>query len=306
MRYISLVLCFIAAACGQKESTSSSEKVQVLSTVAMIDDLVKQIGGDVIETSLLVVGELDPHSYELVKGDGDKLDRADIIFSNGLGLEHGASLYYRLKNSDRVVSLGNYLLEYYEARILQKDGIVDPHVWMDISLWMEVVDPIVERLSHAIPHEAEGFAARGKRLKEELLAVHEEIYASLRELESAKRYLVTSHDAFAYFARAYLAEEGEPWNARCIAPEGIAPEGQMGLLDIQRVVDHLCSFAVPVVFPESNLSRDSLQKIVSVCKQRGQTVVLANEPLCGDAFGQSDSYVGMMRHNCEIMKRYMR
>ena len=76
---------------------------------------------------------------------------------------------------------------------------------------------------------------------------------------------MTSHDAFNYFARAYLADPEEvEWQKRFEAPEGLAPDGQLSVADIQRIIDHICMYRIAVLFPESNVSRDSLRKIISI------------------------------------------
>ena len=133
-------------------------------------------------------------------------------------------------------------------------------------------------------------------------AKHEELTARLLQVPAERRYLVTSHDAFHYFSRAYLAEE-LAWEARCAAPEGLAPDGQLSSSDIQRIVDHLCHFHVQVVFPESNVSRDSLKKIVSSCASMGLRVSICEKPLYGDAMGEAMGYLAMIEHDAETLIR---
>jgi manganese/zinc/iron transport system substrate-binding protein len=308
MKFISMALLLICTMSGCTPSVPppSEVKPRVVSTIAMIDDLVAEVAGGVVQRDLLITGELDPHSYELVKGDDEKLDSAALIIANGLGLEHGASLQSRLEPSPTVCLIGSYVESHFPDRLIWKQGSIDPHIWMDVSLWAEAVDPIVEALARLLPHEAEGFAVRGERLKERLLALHQKIYATLHTVPSPRRYLVTSHDAFAYFTRAYLSDIEELWSDRCIAPDGIAPEGQMSLLDIRRVADHMRAFGITTVFPESNVSRDPLAKVISVCNQLGHPAELADIPLYGDSFGESRSYAEMMWHNCTALERYMK
>ena len=132
-----------------------------------------------------------------------------------------------------------------------------------------------------------------RRIKEEMKQVSDE-----------KRYLVTSHDAFHYFARAYLG--GDSYEERCVAPEGLAPEGQLSTQDIERVIKHLCEYRIAVVFPESNVPRDALKKIVSSCKAKGHEVRISNAHLYSDAMGSrgssSGTYLGMMQENADTLK----
>lgn len=284
-------------------------KLKVLSTTAMIDDIVGQIGKDRIDHMPLITGEIDPHSYELVKGDDEKLTLATVIFYNGLGLEHGASLRYQIEHHPNALGVGNVLLEKAPELILHSNKEIDPHIWMDISLWSRIIDPIVETLSRADPEAKEFFHSNGDRLRKKMEEEHQTIYSALQEIPQEKRFLVTSHDAFNYFTRAYLTSPDETrreeWQKRCDAPEGLAPDGQLSAADIQKVIDYLIGYQIQVVFPESNVSRDSLKKIVQVCAQKGLAVKISREALYGDAMGPQDSdvdsYLKMIRHDADVL-----
>ncbi|MBI2742902.1 MAG: zinc ABC transporter substrate-binding protein [Chlamydiales bacterium] len=288
---------------------SNNGKVKVLSTTGMIDDLVEEIGKERVDHIKLILGEIDPHSYELVKGDDEKISSAQVVFYNGLGLEHGASLRYRLESHPCKVSLGSELEKRAPDEILMVGNQVDPHIWMDISLWARAVDPIVETLSQIDAEHADYYYQNGEALKNKMLAVHQEIVQKFKTAPEEKRYLVASHDAFNYFARAYLAGDeerrGGEWQKRFAAPEGLAPDGQLGYTDIKKIIDHLILHQIDVVFPESNVSRDSLKKIASVCKEMGHRVRISPAVLYGDAMQQSgpvsDGYLNMLRHNCNVM-----
>ena len=264
----------------------------------MIDDLVGQIGRDRIDHIALITGEIDPHSYELVKGDDEKLNLAALIFYNGLGLEHGASLRYQLEHHRNAIGLGDKLLETAPDLILYDGREIDPHIWMDISLWSRLIEPIVDALSQADPEGREFYQANGNTLQKIMRQAHQNIYGQLQQIPSSKRLLVTSHDAFNYFTRAYLASPDETgqkqWQRRCEAPEGLAPDGQLSASDIQEIIQHLVEYRVEVVFPESNVSRDSLKKIVHACRQKGVEVKIAEHALYGDAMGPKESDAGTL------------
>src|SRR5271163_3592573 len=97
-----------------------NDKLKVLSTTAQIDDLVTSIGGDRVDSRVLIRGDLDPHSYEMVKGDGEKLAGADLIFYNGLGLEHGANLHVYLRGSLHALAVGEKIRDTHSYQILKK------------------------------------------------------------------------------------------------------------------------------------------------------------------------------------------
>jgi manganese/zinc/iron transport system substrate-binding protein len=270
----------------------------------MIDDLVGRVGGERVVHIALVEGEMDPHSYELVKGDSEKFSLAQVVFYNGLGLEHGASLHYQLQAHPQAWALGDALQREYPEEIIRMEGQVDPHVWMDISLWAQTVDTLVSALTRVDPAGEEMYKKNGIALREEMMRAHQALYGLLQAVPEALRYIVTSHDAFNYFARAYLATREEvasgAWRQRFAAPEGLAPEGQIGLNDIQQVIQHLVHYNIHVVFPEANVSRDSLKKVVSVCKERGFMVRIAPQALYGDSMG-NETYLGMMQYDAHLM-----
>lgn len=304
MRY--LLCLFLLFSCGGCQNSSSklddwiqpSGKIKVLSTTAIIDDIVSRVGGERIAHLALIEGAMDPHSYEIVKGDAEKLSYAQVIFYNGLGLEHGASLRHQLKQHPNATALGDLIREKNPGAILFERGQVDPHIWLDISLWAEIIDPIVQALSEADPEGREYFQANGKKTRENLLSLDASLAQKLQEIPSDKRYLVTSHDAFNYFTRRYL-HEGPDWKDRFCAPEGLAPDGQLSCQDIQMVIDYLVRHQVHVIFSESNVSRDSLKKILSVCKEKGIEVKIASDSLYSDTL--VESYQAMMEHNVNVL-----
>lgn len=287
------------------------KKIQVLSTTCMIDDLVASVGGDRIEHAPLVVGEMDPHSYELVKGDNEKFGSAHVLFYNGLGLEHGASLYYQLKRHPHAFALGDFIAQAYPDEIIEVEGQIDPHVWMDISLWSKAVDLIAKALVEADPEGEALYLSNAQQLRARMQKTHECIYEELQAVPQERRYIVTSHDAFNYFTRAYLATAEEvmrgEWRHRFDAPEGLAPEGQLGLVDIQQVIAYLIASDIHVVFPESNVSRDSLKKIMYACNQKGFPMKIASEVLYGDSMGPRGSaaatYLGMIQYDASVLKK---
>jgi len=277
-------------------------KIKVLSTTAMINDLVGIVGGEEIDHICLIQGDIDPHSYELVKGDGEKLIQADILFFNGLGLEMGASLKNQLEKHPRAIVLGDLMYANKPFSFVFVNGQIDPHIWMDIALFAEAIDPIVRALGEKDPAHAKLFRKRGDKLKEKMHSKDRELFDQMQRIPPEKRFLVTSHDAFHYFVKKYLAKPGElEWEERLIAPEGLAPDGQMSTVDIKRVVDFLCEKKIHVIFAETNISQNALKKIVSVCRERGLNVAIADLPLFGDTMGTKEkgvhSHLDMIEYN---------
>lgn len=312
-----LVCLFFLSCCSKKGLSSNvynqwmqpSNKIKVLSTIAMIDDVVRQIGQEKILHMPLISGQIDPHSYEMVKGDDEKLSMATVVFYNGLGLEHGASVTNHLLNHKNAISVGDLVAQMVPEEMIYIDRTIDPHIWMDISLWSLIIDPIVQELSRLDPESAEFYQNNGKNLLEVMQRMDKKIYHAMHEIPSYQRYLVTSHDAFNYFARAYLADSEELdqkiWQNRVSAPEGLAPDGQLSSSDIQNIVNFLLENRIQTVFPESSVNRDALNKIIHDCQKKGLKVHMASSPLYSDSMGGKDSeasnYLGMLWYNANTI-----
>lgn len=291
----------------------SNNKIKVLCTTAMIDDLVKQIGAEYVDSIVLIEGELDPHSYQLVKGDDEKLSFAQLIFYNGLELEHGPSLHRYLMQNSKAVSLGDHIHEAHPTQLIEIQGQKDPHVWMDISLWSKTIPFIVKALSQHDPMHKEIFKTNGSILQKKMDDAHAQVHQIMQKVPSHKRFLVTSHDAFRYFTRAYLSEKDEEhtgeWEKRFVAPEGLAPESQLSASNIKAIIDHLRDYQIHLLFPESNVSKDSIKKIVDAAGSYGLDVKIACCSLYADAMGppgsEGDSYLRMLLYNAKTLSSHM-
>lgn len=312
-RYLLLFSLFIFVSCGEPSSSRDEKlaiwmtqngKKKILSTTQMVGYLVDEVGNGDVDSYTLIQGEHDPHSYQLVKGDSEKLHFADLIFYNGLGLEHGPSLEQYLEKSKNAHALGDVILKNYPDDIIYLDRAIDPHIWMDASLWNKTVPFIVEKLSEIVPEKKEEFEKRGALLQEKLKNAHKEIVKKLREIPDDRRYLVTTHDAFNYFARAYLTDsKKEDFRTRFQAPEGLAPDSQLSTADIQNLLTFIEKHNIKILFAESNVSRDSLKKLVDASSQRGYKVRIASKPLYADAVGlpgsNAENYKKMMLYNAD-------
>ncbi|MFZ4772637.1 MAG: metal ABC transporter solute-binding protein, Zn/Mn family [Chlamydiia bacterium] len=275
---------------------ADSEQLHVLATTKMTASLIEKVGGAYVDVYTLINEDLDPHSYQLVKGDAEKFRRADLIFANGLQLEHGRSLQKLLKQ-EKTVFLGDKVLEKAPELFLPMDQGVDPHFWMDVALFSQTVPYIVAALEKVDPAHSADYRANGERLSLSLETLDRKIQAKMGAIPDNQRYLVSSHDAFQYFARRYFSSN---WEDRFLAPEGISPDGQIGPLDIDKIIRHVVKYHVPVVFAESNISKDSLNKIIEACHQQGVFLKLSSEELFADSMGV-DTYEEMMEHNARVI-----
>lgn len=314
MYRIIFIFLFICLSCSNskgkdwKDWMQDPKRVRVLSTTVMVHDLVSQIGKEHVHSLPLIDKELDPHSYQLVKGDDEKLATANIIFYSGLGLEHGASLAYQLQTLSTAVSVGDAIKKSFPEKIIVIGGIEDPHIWMDVSIWIHAIEPIVETLSCVKPNLRQEFQQNAQELRQKMLTVHERILQKMQSIPNERRYLVTSHNSFNYFTRTYLGNQHH-WEERFAAPEGLAPDGQLNPLDLQKIVNYLHQHHISIIFSESNISPDSLKKIAGASNEMGWNVQIPQESLYSDAMKEYEedqiSYLNTMEYNADIIQRYL-
>jgi manganese/zinc/iron transport system substrate-binding protein len=278
-------------------------KIKILATVMPVAEIVCEIAKDEGEVITLIGDELDPHSYQIVKGDREKIDSADLLFACGVSLEHNAGLQIALASSSKTVFLGEKIWEAFPERGIFWMGQKDPHLWHDPSLWAEAIPFIVERLSWLRPEKKEYFTKNGEAYRARLIDLYQEIASLLQSIPEERRYLVTSHDAFNYFSRAFLGEE--EWQKRVASPEGLAPDSQISFQDLNKVIEFIEKHQVEVLFFESNVSTDALRKIHSTVEEKGRGIRLAKSPLYGDSIGflheEGGGYEKMVRHNAAVI-----
>ncbi|MCH1429397.1 MAG: zinc ABC transporter solute-binding protein [Chlamydiales bacterium] len=307
---LSFTAFFSCQSVGEKrnqtqEWISEKGKVRVLCTTEMVAALVNSVGKEHVSTLVLIKGELDPHSYEPVKGDEEKLLYADLVFHNGLGLEHGPSLRQYLKENPKAVAISDAIQKQQQERLIRIEGTIDPHIWMDIALFSEGIKVVEQSLVNLDPEHKDSYQDNAKLAYRRCQEKHSNILKHMHSLPEHRRFLVTSHDAFNYFAKAYLATKDEQasyeWKKRVMAPEGLAPEGRLSLHDIKNVVEHLKKYDIRCIFPEANVNKDAIRKVQSASLEKGIDVIISQSELYGDSMGEEgkdlDCYLRMIEHN---------
>ncbi|WP_370545329.1 metal ABC transporter solute-binding protein, Zn/Mn family [Chlamydia sp. 17-3921] len=299
------VYCFcLVSGCTGSYKQKQDSRPCILSMNRMIHDCVSRIIGDKLRSIVLIDGSLDPHAYEMVKGDEDKIAESSLIFCNGLGLEHSLSLRKHLEKNLKVVDVSSRLIKRGVLKPLEEDGICDPHIWTDMSIWIEVVKEIASALTEKFPELREEIIKNTYELSSDMMQLDSWAEKCLSSIPENRRYLVSGHNAFNYFTRRYLASPEElttgAWKARCISPEGLSPEAQISIRDIMSVVDYIHKYGVEVLFPEDTLNQDALKKIVS-CLRRGHVVRLAEKPLYSDNVDKD--YFTTFQHNVILITR---
>jgi manganese/zinc/iron transport system substrate-binding protein len=252
--------------------------------------MVGELGGDCVTLTTLMGPGVDPHLYRASAGDVRTLSEADIIFYGGLLLEGRMSdVLSRLQS--RVAT--HAVMETVDPGLLLASeayaGQPDPHLWMDVGLWAQTLAGVTARLAEARPECRESFEANRARYQGELLALHGWVKASLASVPAGRRVLVTVHDAFSYFGRAYEVE--------VYGIQGISTEAEASLADIQGTVDVIVARQIPAIFVESSVNP---RAVLAAVRDRGWELSIGGE-LYSDAMGArgtwQGSYIGMIRSN---------
>ncbi|QKX05943.1 zinc ABC transporter solute-binding protein [Aquimarina sp. TRL1] len=295
MKKITLLLLITLSlfSCNSNKKTPK-EKLHVVTTTSMITDILHNIGGDLIQVDGLMGTGVDPHLYKATEGDVSKLINADIIFYNGLHLEGKlVAIFEKMKHQQiKTVALAN---------ILQKEALIDsdyfasnydPHVWFDINNWKEVVQYATQELKKADPKNADAFEKNKDIYLKKLTLLATEIKQIINTLPQEKRVLVTAHDAFSYFGKAYDFE--------VIGLQGISTATEAGVQDVQRLANLIIEKKVKAIFVESSVPKRTIEALQAAVTSKNHEVTIGGT-LYSDALGNPDTkegtYTGMFLYN---------
>lgn len=249
-------LALLLAACGKPSGeTVADGKPLVVATTTMIADMVRAVAGDAVTVRGLMGPGVDPHLYKPSGEDARLLRDAAAVFYNGLQLEGRMTEVFERMGRDgkAVVALGDAVPE--EARIMPEESgaHADPHIWGDAGLWARCVDAVVAGLGAAVPEQKAAFEQRGGGLKERLQALDAWVKERVTEVPKERRVLITSHDAFSYFGRAYGFD--------VLGVQGISTVSEAGLADVAKMTDLIKQRQVRAIFVESSVPHATIERI---------------------------------------------
>jgi manganese/zinc/iron transport system substrate-binding protein len=291
----------LLSACGQSSGANQANgKQNVVVTTQQLADTVQQVAGDTINLTSLLGPGVDPHTYVATEGDILKFEDADLIFYNGLMLEAQMNRIFEQLNKNgqiKVVGVGDRLDPLTLLNWEPESGLpYDPHIWNDVRQWQEVVKTIRDTLSEQDPANAATYQANATRYLGELDQLHSYIQEQVQRIPAERRILVTAHDAFNYFGRAYGLEVQ--------AIQGISTQSEASAADIQALSDLVVSRKIPAIFVESTISPRTIEAVKAAASANGQNVLIGGE-LFSDAMGAPGTpqatYIGMMRHNIDTI-----
>ncbi|PWB79932.1 MAG: ABC transporter substrate-binding protein [Methylocystaceae bacterium] len=278
---------FFAAAVAALAVTTAparaeSERLPVVASFSILGDLVKSVGGERVDVATIVGPDGDAHVYQPTPRDGRRLASARLVFVNGLGFEGWIDrLIAASRTKAAIVTVSRSATPRADA-----DG-TDPHAWQDVANAKIYVGNIRDALVEADPSGAEAYKANANRYLAELEALDQHILREIGSIPTPRRRVVSTHDAFGYFAARYGLE--------FIAPQGVSTESEASARGIARIIDAVRAHEVPAVFLENIVDPRFAKRIAAETGARiGGT--LYSDAL-SDAKGPAATYIDLMRHN---------
>ena len=273
--------------------------IRIVTTIGMIADLAKNIGGEMVEVTSLMGTGVDPHLYKASAGDVTLISEADLILYNGLHLEAGMSgVLERLSDQkpNQVLAVTKNIDRSKLTAPPEFAGAYDPHVWFDVTLWKDVAETIHNALVLLMPSAEAHFQSLAKKYILQLEALHIYVQEKATQIEPSKRVLVTAHDAFGYFGQAYEFEVH--------GLQGISTATEAGTADVRKLAQFIADRKIPAIFVESSVPRQSIEAVQAAVRARGFEVQIGGE-LFSDAMGNPNTkegtYIGMVQHNIDTI-----
>ena len=292
-----IVLLTIGLVAAAVYTPAHANKINVVTTTTMVNDMVKEIGGDRVNVVGLMGPGVDPHLYKPASGDVVKLQRAKVIFYSGLMLEgRMTDLFFRMARAGKLVyAVTESIPEKDRLEPPEFAGHWDPHVWGDPILWSNCIVTVVDGLSKADPAGAADYAKRGRAVDASYKAMKAWALKRIAEVPRKHRILITSHDAFNYFGQAF--------GFQVVAIQGLSTVTEAGLADIAKTVDFIKQKKIKAIFVESSVNPAAIERV-----SKDASVKIGGElfsDACGkvgdihEAHGEKDdvgTFVGMLKH----------
>lgn len=291
LRAVGILLGLWLSACSAADSGANSEvdaKPNVVSTSTVINDWAAQVCGDEIELTGILQPGADPHVYEPVPKDSIAFEQADLILYNGYNLEPGL---IKLMNAAGIKARKVPVGEVVQPLQLNKAGetVPDPHVWGDVKNAIAMVNAIRDALIELSPEDREEFIQNAANFNAQLQQLDAWTAKQIQTIPANKRKLVTTHDAFQYYANAY----GLDVFGTLI---GISTEEQPSAQTVKKLSDAIKSTGVPAIFAETTINPALIKTVAGESGAK-----LAPTSLYSDSIGapgsDGDSYIKMVVSN---------
>ena len=291
---VAMLTLFIFTACGSARNISD-DRLNVTVTTTMLLDLTRQIGGDCVNVQGLMGSGVDPHQYRASAGDVIKMQQADVVIYSGLHLEG--------KMGDVLSSLESYGKTVIcaadgidEELLIQNDGVYDPHIWFDVTLWKSAAAEVARGLSAADPANRSAYQKNLAAYTERLEELERYVKERAAELGGEQRVLITAHDAFGYFGRAY--------GFTVMGLQGVSTAAEAGTADVSRLAAFIAENRIHAVFIETSLPVKSIEALQEAVRAKGFETALGGtlySDSLGDKTNGEDNYIDAFKHNIDVI-----
>ena len=266
---------------------AAQEKLKVVATFSILADFVKNVGGDRVTVTALVGANSDAHVYQPTPGDAKTLSEAKLVFANGLGFEGWINRLVKASGTKAPMVVATKGIKPRKAADDHGHGDADPHAWQSVANAKFYVTNIRDALVAADPAGKGAYEANAAAYMAKLGALDTEAKAAIGKIPTDRRRIITTHDAFGYFAAAY--------GVTFIAPQGVSTEAEVSAKDVARIITQIRKLKIPAVFLENVTDKRLLERIGAESGARiGGT--LYSDALT-DEKGAAPTYLDMMRHN---------
>lgn len=265
---------------------ADNERPSVVTTIGMIADIAENLAGDFVKVTALMGPGVDPHLYKATASDVQKLDKAALILYGGLHLEG--------KMGDVFEALGAMKPTVAVSEAIPREYLFagDPHVWFDVSLWLYAVDAAHRALVELLPEHQGAIDENYERYHSELVELDAYVHRMAERLDEDQRVLITAHDAFEYFGRAY--------GFQVKGMQGISTVSEAGTRNVQELAAYIAEHRIPAIFIETSVPLRMVHSLEQAVQARGFAVTIGGE-LYSDAMGDKGSvegtFKGMVMHN---------
>ena len=279
---------------------SLSYPYRVVATTGMVADIVRNVAGEKAEVRGMMGPGVDPHLYKPTRNDVAALRKAEAVFYSGLYLEGKMSdTLVRIATQRKpVVAVTEAIDEDYLLDSEDYEGLYDPHVWMDVAAWKQAVRVVAGELSAFDADNAQHYKSNAEAYLGRLEELDQYVEKVIGTIPEKSRVLVTAHDAFRYFGKAYGVE--------VMGIQGISTASEAGLEDLNKLVDTLVEREIGAVFVETSVAAKNVKALIEGAGSRGHEVTIGGS-LYSDAMGKpgtyEGTYIGMIDHNATVIAR---
>ena len=278
---------------------NKSSKLRVTSTTGMITDALNNIAGDKIELVATICGPgIDPHSYIPTTRDIVNINSSDLIIYNGLNLEAKMGEILGSQGKDKAFAIGTAIPKDSLINNSEKSNILDydPHVWNSPMLWIYSLNMLIDVLVEKDPENADFYKTNGEKYINDIKEAYDYAKAKYSEIPQNRRVLISEHDAFQYFAKAY--------DFQVMSVLGMNTDSEAGIRVIQQLSDFVVANQVKSAFIETIINQKGIQALQNAVKSKKWEIKIAEKPLYSDALGQNpptDTFIGTIIYNADVI-----